>query len=199
MVHALPVAYRQLLQVARALAFECGTVALDEPTASLTAAEAGHLFAILDGLKRDGVTLIYVSHRLPEVFRLCDRITALRDGCYVGTFQRHAVAVDDIVQAMVGRAIPPRAGAARVATGGEPLLRVDRFTRRPCFEDVSLSVRPGEIVGLFGLVGSGRSELLETIAGLQRRHYRLVTLPRLLLDNPAPRVQNIAAVIGTGG
>ena len=166
-VDRLPLAYRQLLQVARALAFDCRILALDEPTTSLTAAEADHLFGILDDLKRAGVTLIYVSHRLPEVFRIGDRITALRDGQYVVTFRREEVTADDIVQAMVGRPIPrgePRAAASPIAR--EPLLRVDNLSRRPCFEHISLSVAAGEIVALFGLVGSGRTELLETLVGL---------------------------------
>src|SRR6185503_4254067 len=89
-VETLPIAFRQLLQVARALAFECRTLALDEPTTSLTAAETDHLFRILDDLKKGGTTIIYVSHRLPEVFRLCDRITVMRDGRYVATFPRAA-------------------------------------------------------------------------------------------------------------
>ena len=167
---ALPVAYRQLLQVARALAFECRTLALDEPTTSLTAAETDHLFRILETLKRGGVTIIYVSHRIPEVFRLCERITALRDGRYVGTFERDAVTSDAIVQAMVGRAIPQRSerGTAAPARPSGAGLRVDGLTRRPCFEGVSFAVAPGEIVGLFGLVGSGRTELLETLVGLER-------------------------------
>ncbi|HJZ75615.1 MAG TPA: sugar ABC transporter ATP-binding protein [Vicinamibacterales bacterium] len=165
-VASLPIAYRQLLQVARALVSDCSTLALDEPTASLTAAETDRLFAILEGLQRRGVTLIYVSHRLPEVFRLCEQITVLRDGSCAGTFRRDAVAVDDIVQAMVGRAIPARARGSGVAPFGGPLLRVNQLTRRPCFDGVSLSIAAGEIVGLFGLVGSGRTELLETIVGL---------------------------------
>ena len=165
-VASLPIAYRQLLQVARALVCDCGRLALDEPTASLTAAETDRLFALLDGLKRRGATLIYVSHRLPEVFRLCDRITVLRDGRSAGTFHRDEVAVDDIVQAMVGRAIPPRARVESVSAERETLLRADRLTRRPCVEEVTLSIAAGEIVGLFGLVGSGRTELLETIVGL---------------------------------
>ncbi|HEV3062021.1 MAG TPA: sugar ABC transporter ATP-binding protein [Vicinamibacterales bacterium] len=169
LVDTLPLAYRQLLQVARALAFDCRTLALDEPTTSLTAAETDHLFRILEGLRDGGVTLIYVSHRLPEVFRLCDRITALRDGRYVRTFQRAEATTDDVVQAMVGRAIPPRHSTARARSAGGPGLRVERLTRRPCFEDVSLSIERGEIVGLFGLVGSGRTELLETIVGVHRR------------------------------
>jgi rhamnose transport system ATP-binding protein len=167
-VDTLSVAHRQLLQVARALAFDCRLLALDEPTAALTPAETDHLFAILDDLLRAGVTVVYVSHRLPEVFRRCTRITVLRDGCWIGTFDRSAVSTDDIVQAMVGRVIPPRAAAAPAASTADVLLGIDRLTRHPCFEEVSLEVKSGEIVGLFGLIGSGRTALLETIAGLHR-------------------------------
>ena len=173
LVESLPIAYRQLLQVARALAFDCRTLALDEPTTSLTAAETDHLFAILDELKKTGVTIIYVSHRLAEVFRLCDRITALRDGRYVTTFDRAAATHDGVVQAMVGRVIPARApklpavpGVPSVPEVPASLLQVEHLTRRPCFQDISLTVAPGEIVGVFGLVGSGRTELLETLVGL---------------------------------
>ncbi|HEU0107461.1 MAG TPA: ATP-binding cassette domain-containing protein, partial [Vicinamibacteria bacterium] len=87
-MESLPTAPRQLVQVARALVFECRILALDEPTTSLTDAETDHLFAILEDLRHRGLTLLYVSHRLPEVFRLCDRITVLRDGGHVGTFRR---------------------------------------------------------------------------------------------------------------
>src|SRR5688572_29103329 len=163
---SLSAAHRQLLQVARALAFKCQILVLDEPTTSLTDSEADHLFAVLQRLKRQGTTLLYVSHRLPEVFRLCDRITVLRDGGYVGTYDREAVTTETIVRAMVGRDLPHRAEAAPIAVSGGPALEVVRLTRRPSFHDVSLSVSPGEIVGVFGLVGSGRSELLETLFGL---------------------------------
>ncbi|HEY7056137.1 MAG TPA: sugar ABC transporter ATP-binding protein [Vicinamibacterales bacterium] len=166
-VETLSSAYRQLLQVARALAFDCRILVLDEPTTSLTDAEADHLFAVLDEAKRRGVTLLYVSHRLPEVFRLCDRITVLRDGAYVGTFDRSAVSADEIVRAMVGRDLPRR-GPETVRAATKPVLEIAHLTRRPCFHDVTLSVGAGEIVGLFGLVGSGRSELLETVFGVYR-------------------------------
>jgi len=167
---SLSVAHRQLLQVARALAFKCQILVLDEPTTSLTDAEADHLFAVLERLKAGGVTLLYVSHRLPEVFRLCDRITVLRDGAYVETCARRDVTPDHIVRAMVGRELPPRAVVMREARAADtkPALAVESLARRPCFTNVTLSVRSGEIVGLFGLVGSGRSELLETIFGLYK-------------------------------
>src|SRR6185437_12513731 len=105
---SLSAAHRQLLQVARALAFDCRILVLDEPTTSLTDVEADHLFAVLEKLKAAGVTLLYVSHRIPEVFRLCDRITVLRDGSYVDTFDRRTVTPDSIVKAMVGRDLPAR-------------------------------------------------------------------------------------------
>ncbi|HMD36955.1 MAG TPA: sugar ABC transporter ATP-binding protein [Vicinamibacterales bacterium] len=172
----LSLAHRQLLQVARALAFDCRILALDEPTTALTAAEAEQLFGILDGLKAGGVTIIYVSHRLAEVFRLCDRITTLRDGRFVSTVARATATSDDIVQAMVGRALETRRRTTtfvpRTAEEGRrsspaAALATGRLSSAPCFRDVSLTVAAGEIVGLFGLVGSGRTELLETIVGLR--------------------------------
>jgi ABC-type sugar transport system ATPase subunit len=109
-----------------------------------------------------------VSHRIPEVFRLCDRITVLRDGGYVGTFERRAATPDAIVRAMVGRDLPHRVESSPPAATDGPALEVIGLTRRPWFSNVTLSVAPGEIVGMFGLVGSGRSELLETLFGLHQ-------------------------------
>jgi rhamnose transport system ATP-binding protein len=179
----LSAAHRQLVQVARALAFECRVLVLDEPTTALTSAEADHLFRVLDDLRRRSVTILYVSHRLPEVFRLSDRITILRDGQYVGTFDnephvrrtetspeprvpsRVSVTPADIVRAMVGRELTVRQKEGTGA-GHDVMLQIRALTRKPFVEDVTLAVRRTEIVGLFGLVGSGRSELLETIFGL---------------------------------
>jgi rhamnose transport system ATP-binding protein len=180
-------AHRQLLQVARALAFRCQILVLDEPTTALTDAEADHLFGVLRELKGQGTTILYVSHRLPEVFRLCDRITVLRDGAFVATHDAREVEPSQIVRHMVGRDLPKRTDmgidkpkglsphtgtglSPHTGTGGDkPLgLSITGLSRPPCFRDVSLDVAAGEIVGLFGLVGSGRSELLETIFGLHK-------------------------------
>ena len=171
---SLSAAHRQLLQVARALAFDCRVLVLDEPTTALTDAEADHLFGFLRDLQRGGTTILYVSHRLPEVFRLCDRITVLRDGAFVGTFARSEVSTSDIVKAMVGRDMPARPQSTRpnrldVARSAKPdALTVTALTREPHFRRIDLKVAHGEIVAIFGLVGSGRSELLETIFGLHR-------------------------------
>ena len=196
---SLSVAHRQLLQVARALAFRCRILVLDEPTTSLTDGEADHLFAVLERLKAGGVTLLYVSHRLPEVFRLCDRITVLRDGAYVETCDRRLVTADHIVRAMVGRELPPRAPHIRQAdapavANATPVLAVESLARRPCFTNVTLSVRAGEIVALFGLVGSGRSELLETIFGLYTPDAGTVRVDGALLPASSPRAAARAGI-----
>jgi rhamnose transport system ATP-binding protein len=184
---SLPAAHRQLLQVARALAFDCRILVLDEPTTSLTDAEADHLFAVLRKLKNRGVTILYVTHRLPEVFRLCDRITVLRDGGHAGTFDRADASPDRIVRAMVGRDLPPRAAAGGAPAPSAPALVLAGLSRPPCFRNVSLSVAAGEIVGLFGLVGSGRSELLETVFGLFRPSAGSITVDGVGLTLRSPR------------
>jgi ABC-type sugar transport system ATPase subunit len=165
----VPPAYAQLVQVARALAFDCRILVLDEPTTSLTDAEVDHLFTVLGDLRARGVTMLFVSHRLPEVFRLCDRITVLRDGRYVGTFTTAGTDSDTIVRAMVGREPPARVERRQAIAVDAPRLSLRGVTRRPFVDDVTFDVRPGEIVGVFGLVGSGRTELLEVIFGLARR------------------------------
>ena len=196
---SLSAAHRQLLQVARALAFECRILVLDEPTTSLTDAETDHLFAVLERLKARGVTLLYVSHRVAEVFRLCDRITVLRDGAYVDTFDRRAVTPDTVVRAMVGRDLPSRAtghgSRTTDRTDGVPLLSVDGLGRRPSFRNISLRVNAGEIVGLFGLVGSGRSELLETIFGVYRAEAGRVRVAGETIDLSSPAAAARAGIV----
>ena len=193
---ALSAAHRQLLQVARALAFDCRILVLDEPTTALTDAETEHLFAVLNRLKARGVTQLYVSHRVAEVFRLCDRITVLRDGSFVDTFDRHAVTPDTIVRAMVGRDLPPRTQATfPAAESPAVVLSVDGLGRRPCFRNVSLRVNAGEIVGLFGLVGSGRSELLETIFGVYHAEAGRVQVAGETIDLASPAAAARAGIV----
>ncbi len=162
----LSTAHAQLIQVARALVYDCRVLVLDEPTTSLTDAEVDHLFSVVERLKARGVTILFVSHRLPEVWRLCDRITVLRDGQYVGTFEKTGTTPADIVRAMVGREPPERLARTRQEHSDVPALAVTGLSSGGRVHDVSLTVRKGEIVGVFGLVGSGRTELLEALFGL---------------------------------
>jgi rhamnose transport system ATP-binding protein len=138
---------------------------MDEPTAALSEADVLHLFRIVRLLRERGVGIVYISHRLEEVFMLADRVTVLRDGAYVATREVADVSEDDLVNMMVGRTIEnlfPKLEAKL----GRPMLELRGLTREPAFRDVDLVLRAGEVVGLAGLVGSGRSELAQAIFGL---------------------------------
>jgi D-xylose transport system ATP-binding protein len=162
---------QQLLMIARALVKSPRLLVLDEPTSALTLTEAETLHGILAGLKARGVTIIYISHRLDEVFLLADRITVLRDGETIRTFQRSEFQADQVIAAMIGRELENLYPKTHVAPG-EEALRIEalsvphpRVPGRSLIENISFSVRRGEIVGIAGLVGSGRSELLGAIYG----------------------------------
>jgi ABC-type sugar transport system ATPase subunit len=164
-VGSLSVANRQRVEIARALSQEARVVIMDEPTAALAAGDVDRLMEIVRKLKARGVAIIYVSHRLPEVFALADRATVLRDGAYVGTLDIAEVDEDRLVSMMVGRVIdrlyPEKQGA-----DGEVVLELRGMGYRTAVRDVALSLRAGEILGLAGLVGSGRTELALTIFGI---------------------------------
>jgi len=162
----LPIAQRQMVQIAAAVGHGARIIVFDEPTSSLSEVEAGRLYDLIGRLTRRGVTCIYVSHRMPEVFRLADAVSVLRDGRYVGTRPAQGLAPADLVQMMIGRGLteyfPPQAKGAR----GEELLRVEGLTAAGKFESVSFSLHAGEIVGVAGLMGAGRSELAHALFGL---------------------------------
>jgi ABC-type sugar transport system ATPase subunit len=155
---------RQLVEIARGLARESRVLILDEPTSSLSASEARELLARVRALRARGVALVYVSHRLEEVFAVSDRISVLRDGRLVGSGARAEWDESRLVRAMVGRDLPPR--AARSRASGEVLLEIEGLGRGAAFEHVSFALRRGEVLGLAGLVGSGCSELLRALCGL---------------------------------
>jgi ribose transport system ATP-binding protein len=164
-VTELGVADRQLLEVAKALALEAKVLILDEPTESLTRAESERLFEQIRAITAGGTAVVYISHRLPEVQQIADRITVLRDGEVRGTLAAEAVSEDEILQLIIGRAVerafPPKASALP----DEPVLRVNGLSGAR-FHDVSIDVRPGEIVGLAGVEGNGQREFLRGLAGL---------------------------------
>ena len=169
-VGELSVAEHQLLEIARALALDAQVVILDEPTESLTAAESERLFERITDIRAAGAAVVYISHRLPEVKRIADRLTVLRDGEGRGTFGAGDVSEADILRLIVGRSIdrvfPPRADPT-VLAAATPLLTVQGLTGGR-FHDVDLAVRPGEIVGLAGVEGNGQHELLRALGGMSR-------------------------------
>ncbi|MCW2977446.1 MAG: transporter related protein [Actinomycetia bacterium] len=171
---------RQLLMVARALSTEPAVLMLDEPTTSLARTEVDHLFRVLNRLRENGVTMIFITHRIPEVGAICDRATVLRDGQVVAEIARDEFQEDDIVAAMVGRRVERLYPSRAAAAAGDAILEVEELrVARPgtdldLVHGVGFTVRRGEIVGLAGLVGSGRTEILSAIYGRVQHEGRIV-------------------------
>jgi rhamnose transport system ATP-binding protein len=163
-VGSLTVGKRQRVEIAKALSLNARILIMDEPTAALTEADVQRLFGIVRLLRERGVGIIYISHRMEEVFTLTDRVTVLRDGHYVGTKPVQDVSSDELIEMMVGRTIENLFPKLDTKIG-QPVLEVRNLWNKPLCRDVSFTVRAGEIVGLAGLVGSGRSELAQTIFG----------------------------------
>jgi len=166
-VRGLSMADQQLIEIAKSLSVEARVLILDEPTASLSAHEVERLFAIVRRLRQRGASILFVSHRLDEVFALCDRATVFRDGRHVVTLPTSQLTTADLVRHMVGRAVSL---FPKVETPiGDVLLEVDGLSRVGAFRDVSFTVRSGEIVGFAGLVGAGRTEVARVLFGIDRR------------------------------
>jgi rhamnose transport system ATP-binding protein len=164
-VGTLSVGNRQRIEIAKALSQNARILIMDEPTAALTERDVERLFAIVRLLRTRGVGIVYISHRLEEIFLLADRVTVFRDGEYVATKQVRDTDRDDLIQMMVGRRIDALFPKFEVPIG-EPVLELRSIVRKPATGGVSLTLRAGEIVGLAGLVGSGRSELAQVVFGI---------------------------------
>ncbi|HEX2860523.1 MAG TPA: L-arabinose ABC transporter ATP-binding protein AraG, partial [Lacunisphaera sp.] len=165
----LPIAQRQLVEIAKALTHGARVIAFDEPTSSLSSREVERLFAVIRDLRARGHVVLYVTHRMDEVFGVCDAVTVLRDGRHIRTFASIAgLTVDDVIRSMVGRDLKNVFNYTPRVPGG-PGLEITGYTGPGLTAPVSLAIRQGEIVGMFGLVGAGRSELLRLIYGAERR------------------------------
>lgn len=164
----LSVGKQQMIEIARAMSSDAKMIIMDEPTAALTDREIENLFEVVNSLREQGVSIVYVSHRMEEIFQICDRITVLRDGEYVGTENIHETTFDTIVKMMVGRELGDRF-PERTTKIGEPVLQVDQLAREGLFENVSFNVHKGEILGVAGLMGAGRTEIMEAVFGSRKR------------------------------
>ncbi len=182
----LSVADQQIVEIAKAISFDARIIVMDEPTAALTSVEVDRLFAVVRALRADNAAVLFISHRLEEVFAICQRVTIMRDGRFVGTAAIEDVTIDSIIYSMVGRnldALFPKT----VTQAGDVVLAVDGLTRAGAFEDVSFTVRRGEIVALAGLVGAGRSEVARAVFGIDRRDAGTVTVNGATLAPGSPR------------
>jgi rhamnose transport system ATP-binding protein len=161
----LSIADQQIIEIAKALSLEASVIVMDEPTAALSAAEVARLFDVTRALRASGTAVLFISHRLEEVFEICQRVTVMRDGRQVLTSKVDGLTADDLVRAMVGRKLEERP-ADGYRSPGERVLQVSRLTREGVFTDISFDVAAGEIVALSGLVGAGRSEVARAIFGI---------------------------------
>ncbi len=188
----LPVAWQQILEITKALAHKTRILILDEPTAVLAGPEVDRLFEILHRLKNEGVTIIYISHRLEELFRISDAITVIKDGQTVVTLDPKTTTQDEVISNMVGRPLsdmyPPRH-----ATVGEEIFRVEDLNRKGVLENISFSIRAGEVVGMAGLMGSGRTEVLRAVFGFDH-----ATSGRFYVDGKEVKLSNAKTSIRAG-
>ena len=189
---SLSIGRQQLVEIATALSLNAKLLIMDEPTASLTGREIETLFAIMRDLKAQGVAIVYVSHRLEEIFRICDRISVLRDGHFVGQRAVPDTSFDEIVKMMVGRELEERFPRRDVALG--PVrLKVDDLTHANHIQGIHFDVRAGEVLGVAGLIGAGRSDILKTLFGVNRR-----TSGRISLDGTAISIASPSEAISAG-
>lgn len=160
----LSVGQQQMVEICKALMVDAKVLIMDEPTAALTERETESLFKVMKSLREKDVSIVYISHRMEEIFELCDRITILRDGSYIGTEKISEIDMDGVVRMMIGREIGERFPKRDVKIG-DVVLRVEGLTREGIFHDVSFDVRAGEVLGVAGLMGAGRTEIMRAIFG----------------------------------
>ncbi|KAF0822209.1 sugar ABC transporter ATP-binding protein [Cytobacillus firmus] len=166
-VEKLSIAQQQLIEIARALAFESKLIVMDEPTSSLSSGEVEKLYKVINDLKSRGISIIFVSHKLKELFTVSDRFTVLRDGKYVGTYESSELDEDRLINLMVGRTVLYEKNKSR-NMAGETIFEVENLSKDGNFKDISFELKKGEVLGITGLVGSGRTELAQAIFGVNK-------------------------------
>ena len=186
LVGRLSIAQQQQVEIAKALSMNAKILVMDEPTSSLTESEVGVLFQIMRRLRQQGVGIIYISHRMAELFEITDRITVIRDGRFIGTCVTSETDADSLIAMMVGAKLESFYTFTK-RTFGEVALEVKNIRRKGVLNDVSFSVREGEVLGFGGIVGAGRSELMRSILGLDPLDGGEIYVGGKRLENPSPR------------
>ncbi|AGT42740.1 galactoside ABC transporter ATP-binding protein [Treponema pedis str. T A4] len=185
-MRTMSVSQRQMVEIAKAVSYNSKIIVLDEPTSSLTEREVKKLFSIVRSLQKKGVSFIYISHKMDEVFEICDEISVLRDGKMILSKPIAETNMNEIISAMVGRSLDKRFPDVD-NTPGEDFLKIENLTTKhpPILENISFTVKKGEIFGLYGLVGAGRSELLESLFGI-----RTIASGDIIINKKAFRFKN---------
>ena len=181
-----------MVEIAKAISQKARVVIMDEPTSSITDKEVISLFEMIRGLKKSGVGIIYISHKMDEIFQICDEMTVLRDGTYINTFKAEEVDENILIRSMVGRDLGVQFPKVNVPIG-EPVLEVEHLTLSNQYEDISFKLHKGEILGFVGLVGAGRTELMHSIFGMTRPESG-----RIILDGKEVRFKSPKEAIGHG-
>lgn len=180
----LSVSQCQMIEIAKAVSYNAEIIVMDEPTSSLTEKEVDHLFRIINQLREQGCGIIYISHKMEEILKICDEVTIMRDGKWIATHKASELTTDKIINLMVGRDLthrfPPKTNIP-----SEPILQVNNLTAlyKPTIEDVSFELRKGEILGIAGLMGSKRTELVETLFGIRKKESGEVFLHGQPIEN----------------
>lgn len=187
-IGTMAVSQRQMLEIAKAVSYNAKILVLDEPTSSLTSEEVEHLFRIMRRLCEQGVGIIYISHKMDEIKRISDEVTIMRDGQWISTDKTENLSTDDIIKRMVNREMTNRF-PAKDNVPGDVLMAVSHLTGKymPTCQDVSFELRAGEVLGVAGLVGSRRTELLSTIFGIMARESGEIKLNGKPIPNKTPR------------
>lgn len=169
LVGNLPIAQQQMVEIARAIALDAKVLFLDEPTSSLTDRETELLFECMDRLKKKGTAIIYISHKMDEIFRVADRVTVFRDGKKTAELVAKDTCMDEIIMGMIGRSLSEYYDEEeKTQEVGEEVLKVENLSLKDVFSDISFTLHKGEILGLYGLVGAGRTEVIESIFGVRK-------------------------------
>ena len=188
----LSVAQQQMVEIAKALSLNARIIIMDEPTAALTKRESEELYRIARKLRDEGVAIIFISHRFEDMYALASRVTVFRDAQYIGTYDVDGITNADLIKAMVGREINELFPKPKVELG-EEVLRVEKLCRTGFFKDVSFHVRKGEILGLTGLVGARRTEVVQTIFGAEK-----LTSGKIFLEGKEVKIKNTTDAMKKG-
>jgi len=195
-IGSLSVAERQMIEITKALSFNSKIIIMDEPTSAITEKEVDRLFEVIQKLKASGAGIVYISHKMEEIFRIADRITVLRDGKYVDTKPAKDLTTDQLISLMVGREIKDQFPKLD-AKIGEVVLSVKNLTKKGQYNDISFELRTGEILGLAGLMGAGRTELVESIFGIRKADGGEVLIDgkKVEIKSPADAIKNGIAIV----